>query len=94
MTAGAAGGMVDFTATLAELRNQELNGHTAETDREQSLDVFADKTHRLAAELADVMRHGARQNLEVAYRRAARLTAFGLSVQQRIRHEQKRSTDQ
>jgi hypothetical protein len=78
---------LDFAAMLAELRNQEANGHTAETDRELPIGVFADKAHTLAGQLADVLRKSERQNLDVAYRRSARLAAFALATMRRIKAE-------
>jgi hypothetical protein len=75
---------LDFAAVLAELRNQEERGHTAAADYERPLEIFADKAHVLANELGDVLRRGERQNLDVAYRRAARLAAFSLATMRRI----------
>jgi hypothetical protein len=78
---------LDFAALLAELRNQETHGHTAETDLDRPIGFFADKAREFAVQLGDVVRPGERQNLEVAYRRAARLAAFGLSAMRRIKAE-------
>jgi len=92
---GAALDELDLSAALAAFREQESHGHTAESDGEIPIGVFANKAARFSLELGDVLRDGDRQNLDVAYRRAARLAAFGLSIQRRIRREQqsKRSTD-
>lgn len=80
---------LDLSATLAELRAQEeQHGHTAESDAERPITSFSDVALKRSAELADVLRPGDRQNLAVAYRRAARLAAFAISIQRRIRFEQ------
>lgn len=80
---------LDLTAVLATLREQEGAGHTAETDAELPLARFADVARRLSNELYDVLIPGGRQDLDVAYRRAARLAAFGISTARRIRTEQR-----
>jgi hypothetical protein len=85
---GAALEDLDLTAMLAALREQEALGHTATSDAEIRLCSFADKLATRAAELADVLREGDRQNLAVAYRRGARLAAFALAAMRRIRIEQ------
>lgn len=80
---------LDLTAALAALRDQsEKHGHSAESDAELRICTFADTSRRLAAELADVLLPGGRQNLPVAYRRAARLAAFSIATMRRIRHEE------
>lgn len=87
---GAALGELELAAIFAELRNQEHNGHTAESDAELAIATFGDTAVRFAGELRDVLRPGDRQNLDVAYRRAARVAAFAISTARRIRHEQKK----
>lgn len=89
MTARSALDELDLAAVFAELCNQESNGHTAASDAESPLAGFADTARRLAGELGDVLRPGDRQELNVAYRRAARLAAFAIATQRRIRHDQK-----
>lgn len=80
---------LDVTAALAAFRDQaQSHGHSAERDAELRIVHFADTSRRLAGELHDVLVPGGRQNLEVAYRRAARLAAFSLATMRRIRHEQ------
>jgi hypothetical protein len=86
----AALGDLDLSAVFAALRAQEEHGHTAETDAELNVGCFGDKALRLASELRDVLVPGDRQNLDVAYRRAARLAAYAISMQRRIRLEQSR----
>ena len=86
---GAALEDLDLSAVLAELRGQEANGHTAETDADRSIGSFGDTSRRLAGELNDVLIPGDRQNLAVGYRRAARLAAYALATMRRIRHEQR-----
>lgn len=86
---GAALDTLDLTAALAAFLEQgEKHGHTADSDGELPMGFFADKATRLAIECSDVARPGGRQDLKIAYRRAARLTAFGLALQRRIRLEQ------
>lgn len=79
---------IDLSAVLAEFRDQEeKHGHTAESDARIPPGVFGDRARQFAAQLADVLLEGDRQNLDVAYRRAARLAAFALATQRRIRLE-------
>lgn len=87
---GAALEELDFSAMVAAFREQEARGHTAESDGELHIECFGATALRLAAELRDVVHPGDRQNLEVAYRRAARLAAYAIAAQRRIRLEQQR----
>lgn len=88
---GAALAELDLGAMLAALREQETRGHTAETDGELRVECFGETSIRLAGELRDVLHPGDRQNLDVAYRRAARLAAYAIATQRRIRTEQERT---
>jgi hypothetical protein len=90
---GSALTELDLTAVLATLREQEQRGHTTETDRELALGYFQGELVRRAQEL-DVLLPGERHDLDVGYRRAARLAALAIATMRRIRHEQQRSTDQ
>lgn len=79
---------IDLATVLAELRNQEKNGHSAATDADLPIEHFGDTSRKLAGELRDVLIRGDRQRLDVALQRAARLAAFAISTQRRIRIEQ------
>lgn len=85
---GAALEELDLSAVTAALRDQETHGHTAASDADTKIGCFADRLATRANEAAAVMRPGDRQNLEVAYRRNARLAAFAIAAMRRIRHEQ------
>lgn len=86
---GAALEDLDLSAVLAALREAEDKyGHTAASDAKQSLEHFRDELRRRAGEAGDVILPGDRQNLDVGYRRAARLGALCLSTMRRIRAEQ------
>jgi maltooligosyltrehalose synthase len=80
---------IELSAVLAALREQEANGHTAETDAERDLYYF----HRELLERArttDVILRGDRRDLDVGYRRAAKVAAFAIAAMRRIKHEQQR----
>lgn len=79
---------IDLATVMAELRNQELNGHNGATDADLPIEHFGDTARRLSGELRDVMLRGDRQRLDVAFQRAARLAAFAIATQRRIRIEQ------
>lgn len=81
---------IDVTAALAALRDQESHGHTPETDAERKLPCFGDDIVKRAIECRDVLIPGDRENLEVGYRRAARIAAYAIATMRRIRIEQRR----
>lgn len=81
---------LDLSAMLAALLDQESHGHTAETDGERRIECFGADLVARSIELRDVLQPGDRQNLEVAYRRAARLAAYAIAAQRRIRLERRR----
>lgn len=81
---------LDLSAMLAAFLEQQAHGHTAETDSERKLECFGDDLVQRSIELRDVIRPGDRQNIDVAYRRAARLGAYALATMRRIRVEQMR----
>jgi hypothetical protein len=84
---GAALEDLDLSAVLAAFRDQEAHGHTAETDAERKLECFGNDLLERSAELRDVIRPGDRLNLNVGYRRAARLAAYAIATMRRIRIE-------
>jgi hypothetical protein len=90
---GAALEELDLSAILAEFRNQEEHGHTAESDADRRILCFGEDLVRRSQELADVLRPGDRQRLDVGYRRAARLAAYALATMRRIRIEQQRTME-
>lgn len=97
MTPAALEGGLDLTAVLSTLREQEQKyGHSAESDRELPLYHFANELTSRGVEAGDVLRPGDRQDLDVAYRRSARLAALAIATMRRIRFEQAQagSTDQ
>lgn len=81
---------IDLSAALAAFRDQEGHGHTAETDAERKLECFGADLVDRSIELRDVLVPGDRENLEVGYRRAARLAAYALATMRRIRTERRR----
>lgn len=80
---------LNLSAVLAALRDQESNGHTAESDGERALHYFrrelVDRAHAL-----DVILPGDRQDLDVGYRRAAKIAAMAIATMRRIQIEQQR----
>jgi hypothetical protein len=80
---------LDIAAALAAFRDQgETHGHTAEADADRSIAYFRGELIRRAQE-TDVALPGERQNLAVAYLRAAKLAAFAIAFMRRIRLEQR-----
>jgi hypothetical protein len=88
MSTRAALGELDLSSVLAAfLEQSEKYGHTADSDAELPLAYFHEELVRRAQDV-DVIRPGCRQNLEVAYLRAARLAALALATMRRIKREQ------
>lgn len=84
---------LDLSATFAAFLEQQEHGHTAESDAERKLACFGIDLVTRSAELRDVIVPGDRQNLDVAYRRAARLGAYALATMRRIRVEKHRQEE-
>jgi hypothetical protein len=84
---GAALEELDLSAVLAALRDQEGKGHTAASDLELGLAHFRNELVSRGQAL-DVILPGDRQNLDVGYRRAAKLAAMAIATMRRIRNEQ------
>jgi hypothetical protein len=84
---------LDLTAVFAAFRDQEQHGHTAESDADRKLPCFGEDLIKRSIELRDVLIPGDRQNLDVGYRRAARLAAYAVAAMRRIRTEQRRRAD-
>jgi hypothetical protein len=82
---------INLSAVLAAMRDQESHGHTAATDAERPIACFGDDLVRRSIECRDVLIPGDRQNLDVGYRRAARLAAYAIAAMRRIRIEQERT---
>lgn len=79
---------LDISAVLAAFRGQaEQHGHTADSDADLPLGYFRNELVGRAQGL-DVMLPGDRQNLTVAYARAARLAALAIATMRRIRREE------
>lgn len=88
MSARAALEELDVAAVLAAFRDQsDKHGHTAESDAELPLAYFHNSLVSRAQQL-DVILPGDRQQLEIAYRRAATLAALSIATMRRIRLEQ------
>lgn len=90
---GAALEEINFSAVMAAFRDQEAHGHTAATDTERPIACFGDDLLKRSMECRDVLAPGDRQNLDVGYRRAARLAAYALATMRRIRIEQDTQKD-
>lgn len=71
----------------AALDRQRQKGHTPASDAELSVSFMANQLLAFACETRDVALQGARQDLGVAHRRAARLAAFATALMVRIEHE-------
>jgi hypothetical protein len=80
---------LNLSAVLAAIRDQEGNGHTAETDAERALHYFRRELLERAHGL-DVILPGDRQDLNVGYRRAAKIAALAIATMRRIQIEQQR----
>lgn len=85
---------IDLSALLAALADQEAHGHTATTDAELPVYFVSGKLVEFANGARDVTHPGDRRNLELAYRRTARLGAMCIAVMRRIRIEQERASPQ
>jgi hypothetical protein len=84
---GAALETLNLSAVLAALRDQESNGHTAASDAEVPLYYFRRSLVERSQEL-DVILPGDRQDLDVGYRRAAKIAALAIATMRRIQIEQ------
>lgn len=79
----------ELEAVIAAVADQEAKGHTAESDGELPIAHFRCQLVGRAQDL-DVALPGGNQNLDVAYRRAAKLAALAIATMRRIRHEQQK----
>lgn len=81
---------LDFSAMLSAFRDQEAHGHTELTDGERKVQCFGEDLIGRSIECRDMLIPGDRENLEIGYRRAARLAAYAVATMRRIRLEQRR----